>query len=123
MLRYIRERRHDRIQRSLPFLSDEWGSLWIYLELDGQWVSRQVNVYDSGQILRYDRAHWCDEFGHMLVGRFSLKPKAAGPDAEFITASIFEQQWRAALRSLHWPEQVLRSRERDWGTWEQRTNY
>ena len=51
-----------------------------------QYADRQVETFDNGSVLRYDRLHWCDDFGHLLGLRFSRKPKwtALFPGAEVI---------------------------------------
>jgi hypothetical protein len=99
------------------FSNDTWGPFAVYLEIDDQLVVRQVNVYAAGQILRYDRSHWCDDFGAMWMRRFSRKQKAAH-GGEAIGAEEFERQWQRALRNGIWNEQVSHSRQAEWGTWE-----
>lgn len=108
----------DRYYRR-GFLSEGWGEFTLYLEIDDQLVVREVHAHESGQLLRYDRSHWCDDFGMMHVGRFSRKQKASR-DYETITPEQFERIWRLALRSELWPQQVARSREPQWGSWQDR---
>lgn len=46
---------------------DDWGPATYYFwTLDGV-VEQQVEVYDSGVILAYDRYHLEDEFGQLTV--------------------------------------------------------
>ena len=102
-----------------PFAGDAWGPFTVFLEIDDQHVSRQVNVYEDGQILRYDRSHWCDDFGMMFIGRFSRKQKAAhGYDVT--DAKEFNKQWRRALQSDLWAQQIESSRHDSWGAWQDR---
>jgi hypothetical protein len=100
------------------FVAAEWGEFVRYLEVgDDQYAVRQVELFDNGNVLRYDRAHWCDDFGQLLGLRFSRKPKWAAnfPGAELIAATEFERVWRAARRSPLWKEQRSRSRAEQWG--------
>lgn len=95
-----------------------WGGLIRYLEVaDDRYVIRQVEVFDNGNVLRYDRDHWCDAFGQLLGLRFSNKPKWAKffPGSQVIEASEFEQVWRSAQRTSLWPQQVELSRASEWG--------
>jgi hypothetical protein len=95
------------------FLASEWGEFVRYMEVaDDQYAVRQVEVFENGNILRYDRTHWCDDFGQLLGLRFSHKPKwaVAFPGAELIEAAHFERVWRAARQSPLWEQQVARSR-------------
>jgi hypothetical protein len=96
----------------------EWGDFVRFLEVgDDQYAVRQVEVFDNGNVLRYDRAHWCDDFGRLLGLRFSRKPKwaVAFPGAELIEAADFERTWRSARRSPLWKQQRARSRAAEWG--------
>ena len=100
------------------FVAAEWGLCIRYMEVaDDQYAVRQVEVFDNGNMLRYDRSHWCDDFGQLLGWRFSRKPKwaAAFPGAELIGPEQFEGVWRAARRSPLWAQQVARSRAAAWG--------
>jgi hypothetical protein len=100
------------------FIAAEWGEFLRYVEVaDDQYALRQVDVFENGNVLRYDRAHWCDDFGMLLGLRFSRKPKwaRAFPGAELIEAAEFERVWRAARRSALWHEQGARSRAALWG--------
>lgn len=43
---------------------DDWGASVWYFEVDAEgYPLRQVEVYDSGVVLTYDRSHDHDEFG------------------------------------------------------------
>ncbi len=103
----------------IPFASDAWGGFTYFIEVDDQYVARQVNRHENGVVVRYDRTHWCDDFGMMFIGRFSRKQKA-GRDRKPIAAGEFERIWNDALSSETWNEQIARSRENEWGSWADR---
>ena len=103
-------------QHGMHLASEQWGNFTYFIEVDGQYVNRQVNRYANGNVLRYDRPHWCDDFGCMFLGRFSHKQKA-GRGMAPLTAAEFERIWVGALSSPKWSEQIARSREKDWGKW------
>lgn len=88
-----------------------WGPFTRYVEVaDDRLAARQVEVFDDGRILRYDRAHPRDAFGQLVMNLFSRKPKWAAGRAgvETIDAAAFDRAWRASLRSPLWAEQVRR---------------
>jgi hypothetical protein len=96
----------------------EWGDFTAYVEVaDDQFATRQVCVFRNGKVLRYDRAHWCDDFGMLTGLRFSRKPKWAVyyPGAELITLRDFEKVWRTAHTSNLWETQLASSRVAKWG--------
>ena len=86
------------MQRSL---AAGWG-ITRYLEVGDDWLAvRQVDFFENGNVLRYDRHHKWDNYG-MLVGlKFSRKPKWAKffPGADTISEDDFERAWRSALSS------------------------
>src|SRR5262249_31484351 len=95
------------------FITAEWGKFVRHLEVgDDQYAVRQVDIFRPGDVLRYDRAHWWDDYGMLLGLRFSRKGKwaAAFPGAEVIEAAEVERVWRAALQSPLWEKQLARSR-------------
>ena len=100
------------------FVKSEWGEfVWHVEVLDDQYAARQVEVFATGEVLLYDRAHWCDDFGMLLGRRFSFKPKwiVGFPGAELIEADEFERIWKRAKKSPLWTQQVARSRAAQWG--------
>lgn len=72
---------------------------------------------ENGNVLRYDREHWCDDFAMMVAHKFSRKAKWAVffPGAESIDSAEFERVWRLASRSGLWDQQVERARMAQWG--------
>ncbi|MEU4604888.1 hypothetical protein AB0F43_18055 [Kribbella sp. NPDC023972] len=70
---------------------DDWGtSEWCFEVDDDGWVSRQIEVYDSGPTLRYDRAHVADEFGGLSEAPLPLDEFAPHE----IPRDAFELAWR-----------------------------
>ena len=55
-------------------LAIDWGKFIRYTEIgeDG-YAMRQIEVYKIGCILRYDRDHWCDDYGMLIMKKFSRK--------------------------------------------------
>lgn len=87
-----------------------WGDWTIYVEVgDDQLAVRQINRFQNGNVVCYDKGHQRDEFGYLVGLRFSLKPKWRKffPDAEVISATEFDAEWR---RSLNSPNCVNRGR-------------
>lgn len=109
----------QRQSYGIPLLSDAWGSFDYYLEIDNQHVTRQVNVFENGDILRYTREHWCDDYGMMFIGTFSLKQKAAR-GRHPIDQKEFEKVWRRSLESSNWINQRSTAKMAQWGTWSER---
>ncbi|REJ89920.1 MAG: hypothetical protein DWQ34_18375 [Planctomycetota bacterium] len=117
-MRYLKGHRENY---GVACAGDEWGAFTVYLEIDDQHVTRQINEYEQGQLLRYDRSHWCDDFGYMFIGKFSRKQKATR-GYEVIDVVEFNKKWRQALQSELWTEQVGKSRVEQWGTWSDRVS-
>jgi hypothetical protein len=79
----------------------EWGRFVSYIEVaDDQDASRQVNVFQNGNVLHYDRSHDKDAFARLTGIKFSKKPKwrVFYPGAEILTAAEFEAVWGEALQ-------------------------
>jgi hypothetical protein len=54
----------------------EWGKFVMHVEIgEDRHAARQVWTFRSGQVLRYDRDHWCDDFGQLLGLLFSRQPR------------------------------------------------
>ncbi len=72
---------------------DDWGFSTWYNEFDEDfYASRQLVIYDSGNILKYDEKHLDDEFGCLAEKSLSL---AELEESEFIEISQdeFENIW------------------------------
>jgi hypothetical protein len=115
-LRYYSGKRQDY---GTPRLSSGWGGFTFFIEIDDQHVTRQVNQFDNGTVLRYDRDHWCDGFGSMFVGTFSRKQKAARYMVP-LSRKEFERVWKQALANSIWDEQKTHAMMHEWGTWQER---
>ncbi|WP_369009487.1 DUF6881 domain-containing protein [Planctopirus hydrillae] len=99
-------------------LAASWGECIRYVEIgDDRYAVRQVEVYNSGRVLRYERSHWCDRFGQLFGCLFSQKHKAIDGrlTAEVIDAKEFERAWREAIDSPMWVQQVEHSLVAEWG--------
>ncbi len=96
-------------------LAQGWGEISRYVEVgDDQLAVRQVDVFENGNVLRYDRGHERDEYGRLLGLKFSRKPKWAKffPDATPISEDDFERVWRSAEPSVNRQVQVASRRMR-----------
>jgi hypothetical protein len=69
---------------------DDWGASVWYFETEPDFlVTRQVEIYASGTVLKYDRQHFGDRYGGL-----SDQPLAADDFAQSaITQNEFEQVW------------------------------
>ena len=56
---------------------DFWGSAVYYFWIQDGQVEQQVEVYDSGVMLAYDRYHPEDQFGRISLGALDEKEWAA----------------------------------------------
>lgn len=71
---------------------DAWGrSLWLFETDDEFWPLRQIEIYDGGQTLFYDRQHLKDRYGGL--GDQALDADEFEPFK--ITRSEFEHEWSA----------------------------
>ena len=118
LIRYLNGHRQSY---GTPQLSDDWGSFDYYIEIDDQHVTRQVNVFENGEILRYTREHWCDQYGMMFIGKYSLKQKAAR-GCRVIDQNEFDKLWRRSLESPNWAKQQNTAKMDEWGSWTERAD-
>lgn len=84
-----------------------WGRFTLYLEIgEDLRPVRQVNAFESGHLLCYDRVHWVDDFGTLGDAQIN-RNRTRGPwgQSEEIAASEFERVWRAARASPTWARQ------------------
>lgn len=101
------------------FISEGWGDSMRYVEVgDDQHATRQVEQFANGNMLRYDRTHWCDDYAMLLPIMFSRKAKWRSffPGAEDVTAAEFESIWQQSKQSPLWREQIQRSHANEYGT-------
>jgi hypothetical protein len=115
-VRYFSGKRRSYGRR---LLSSDWGEFSFYIEIVDQHVSRQLNQFENGNLLRYDRDHWCDDFGFMFVGTYSRKQKA-GRGMTPISSDEFERIWKRSLAESLWKEQQAHAKMHKWGIWAER---
>lgn len=85
-----------------------WGQFTRYIEI-GEDVRavRQVDVFENGSLLCYDRAHWLDDFGMLADARINRNRKdERWGHSEEIEATEFESAWTVARASPLWRQQV-----------------
>lgn len=70
---------------------DAWGTSTYFLEIgENAYTYRQIEVYENGNVLFYDKKHFSDDYG-----RLSDKPMQDDNLEEFeITEAEFEHVWR-----------------------------
>lgn len=70
-----------------------WGTSWWYFEVDDKsWVLRQIEQYESGMRLRYDKHYTEDEFGGLAEKPLDLSL----PGYSTISSQDFETMWRTS---------------------------
>jgi hypothetical protein len=85
-MRYFK--RHWDEPRAAPY--EAWGCSWWYFEADDTGVvSRQVEVYDRGPKLRYNRGRLADEFGGLTDQPLDLSEFARFE----VPSEEFERAW------------------------------
>ena len=71
---------------------DAWGhSVWYFEVDDAGWPVRQVEVYDTGPVLRYGPEHEEDQYGGL--GRASLNDPEGDWSQFVVTRDVFERVW------------------------------
>jgi hypothetical protein len=85
-----------------------WGRFTRYLEIgEDLRAVRQVDVFENGNMLSYDRGHWVDAFGMLAEGRINRNRRQwLWGQFEEIDARAFERVWVAARASRTWHQQV-----------------
>jgi hypothetical protein len=86
-----------------------WGQFTRYREVgEDLRPVRQVDVFENGNLLSYDRTHWVDDFGMLGDARINRNRKQ-GPwgKSEEIAPAEFARVWTAARASPMWPRQVV----------------
>ncbi len=74
---------------------DAWGQSVWYFEVDNDgWPVRQVEVYDTGPVLRYGPEHEEDQYGGL--GQASLNDPEEDWSQFVITRDVFERVWDSA---------------------------
>jgi hypothetical protein len=111
---------HEKARCQGPELLEpaaSWGRYTCYAEIgEDLRLVRQVNVYENGSMLSYDRRHWVDEFGMLGDARINRNRKQGRwGQSEEITAAEFESVWKAARRSPVWKRQQATAKMSQWG--------
>lgn len=85
-------------QRPYPHKdSESWGSFVRYVELgDDGYAVRHVDEYENGNLSRYDREKWDDQFGTLANFRFGDSWIQHWGVPEPIAPEEFEAKWHAA---------------------------
>jgi hypothetical protein len=106
----IRETFYSKAPKQRPAILEPaslWGQRTIYLEVgEDLYIEREVEVFDNGNMLSYDRVHWVDAFGS-IGGAQINRNQRSGPwgSCEEIDATEFERVWKSARESIMWPQQ------------------
>jgi hypothetical protein len=89
------------IQDPYPYKdSEQWGTFVRYVELgDDGFAIRQVDEFENGNLSRYDRAHWDDQFGTLANFRFGEAWIQHWGTPHVITRQEFEEKWARAVAS------------------------
>ena len=87
-----------------------WGRFTRYLEISEDLRAvRQVDEFENGNLLSYDRVHWVDDFGMLGDARINRNRKRGQwGQSEEIELAEFERVWTAARASPMWPGQMAR---------------
>jgi hypothetical protein len=73
-----------------------WGPCRRLVEVhDDQSAVRQIDLYDNGLVLKYDRDHARDEYGMLIGFRFSRKQKwrKGFPSVRMMSKMEFDRVW------------------------------
>lgn len=73
----------------------DWGPSIEYSEVDNEgWANRQVEIYDNGRSLKYDRRHWIDFHGELFDLPLAEDRIAGIP----CPAGEFDAVWNATMQ-------------------------
>ena len=73
-------------------LTDSWGKCIFYFETDEELIVRQIQVFEYGQVLKYDLDFGDDEFGMLADQKLELE--------DFEENEISENEFTSAWESL-----------------------
>jgi hypothetical protein len=83
-----------------------WGKLTRYVEIGEDLCAlRHVDVFENGNMLRYDRSHWVDDFGMLCDALIDRNRKERRRSVE-IEPAEFEHVWQIARQSPTRRDQV-----------------
>ena len=90
-------------------LTNDWGTSVYYFETDDLLaVLRQVQVFENGQVLKYDREYLDDQYGGLAEKALDVEDF----EPYRVNLETFEQQW--LLSSYRFPE-IVCTRDTLWG--------
>lgn len=70
---------------------DNWGkSSWYFEVGDDGYAVRQIEVYENGQVLKYDESNFEDEYGSLADQPLDITEKGGIE----ITDAEFEEEWK-----------------------------
>ena len=94
-----------------------WGKFTRYLEIaTDRYVSRQVDWFENGYALRYDREHYVDQFGMLADLRYSEDWHQWWPNSVPIDQAEFEGIWSSAEHTPALPLQLQSKEAASWPT-------
>jgi hypothetical protein len=103
----------QEILEGLP--ASSWGKFTRYLEIaEDRYANRQVDWFENGYALRYDREHYVDEFGKLADLRYSRKWHRWWPNSIPIDRAEFENVWSNAA---HTPAEPLQTQSKEASSW------
>lgn len=102
---------HEKASAQGPAILEpaaSWGPFTRYVEVgEDLHALRQVDFFENGNMLSYDRTHWVDDFGMLGDARINRNRKQGlWGSSEEIGTEEFEQVWGAARRCSLWQRQV-----------------
>jgi hypothetical protein len=106
-MRYFR--RHWNESRGDEY--DHWGACTYLFEVDEDlYACREIEIYEHGAVLRYDRRHFHDQYGGLADQRFARTAEEFESEwTEFeLQESKFEQVWASqkAVNRVEPPRQL-----------------
>jgi hypothetical protein len=80
--------------------ANSWGTFTRYLAIgDDQFAVREVDLFENGYGLVYDREQWSDEFGGLADARFDENWLKLWGEPDRIEQADFEHAWQMAIAS------------------------
>lgn len=88
-----------------PFLAGQWagwGGVLLYYEMgEDLGAVRQIDIFDNGKVLFYDRNHHTDQYGGLAEGELEpLDPEYPYP-LGYVDSAVFEDLW-TRLEPINW---------------------
>lgn len=98
----------------------DWGPFTSFVDVaDDLRSNRNINLFADGRALRYDRTHWCDDFGMLgdaRLKRYLTTPwPLPGQELHEIPQSEFDALWEQTAAGELWQHQLGTSRSAQMG--------